>query len=82
MTFDQAQDRARQLREVILYHNKRYYDEDAPEIEDFEYDALMRELKAIEAEFPQLITPDSPTQRVGGAVSRQFTPVPDRKSVV
>lgn len=76
MTFDQAQDRARQLREVILYHNKRYYDEDAPEIEDFEYDALMRELKAIEAEFPQLVTADSPTQHVGGAVSRQFTPVP------
>lgn len=75
MEFGTAQKRAQQLTEIIRYHNKLYYDNDTPEIEDFEYDALMRELKEIEAEFPQLVTADSPTQRVGGAVSKQFSPV-------
>jgi len=75
MNFEEAKARLLELVEVIRYHNKRYYDEDSPEITDFEYDALMRELKQIEAQFPELLTADSPTQRVGGAVSRQFTPV-------
>lgn len=75
MEFEKAEKRAAELTEIIRYHNKRYYDQDAPEITDFEYDALMRELKALEAQFPQLVTPDSPTQRVGGAVSKQFSPV-------
>lgn len=75
MEIKEAKNRVQELTEIIRYHNKRYYDQDAPEISDFEYDALMRELKALEAEFPQLITQDSPTQRVGGTVSKQFTPV-------
>ena len=54
------------LRERIRYHNRRYYIEDAPEISDPEYDALVNELESLEAEHPELVTPDSPTQRVGG----------------
>ena len=54
------------LRERIRYHNRRYYIEDAPEISDAEYDALVNELESLEAEYPELVTPNSPTQRVGG----------------
>ena len=60
MEREQARKRAEELRAVIEKNNRLYYDQDAPELEDFEYDALTRELKAIEAEFPDLITPDSP----------------------
>ena len=67
--------RVAELRELIEYHSKRYYDEDAPEIEDDEFDALTRELKALEEQYPQLITPDSYTQRVHGRVSHLFEPV-------
>ncbi len=63
------------LRKTINYHNNLYYNQDAPEIEDFEYDTLMRELKSLEKEFPELITPDSPTQKVGGAANNLFSPV-------
>ena len=63
MDFKQAKKRAAELTKIIRHHNKLYYDNDAPEIEDFEYDALMRELKDIEKQFPELITPQSPTQR-------------------
>ena len=63
------------LRSLIEYHSNRYYNLDDPEIEDFEYDALMNRLKKLEAENPELQTPDSPTQRVGGAQSSLFTPV-------
>ena len=70
-----ATKRAEELRELLRYHNERYYNDDAPEISDFEYDTLQRELRAIEAEYPQLLTEDSPTQRVGGAAARLFTPV-------
>ncbi len=59
-------ERAARLRAVIHYHAHRYYTLDAPEISDAEYDALIHALRAIEAEYPELITPDSPTQRVGG----------------
>ncbi len=75
MEFAEAKKRALELTDIIRYHNTLYYVQDAPEIEDFEYDALTRELKAIEAEFPQLVTPESPTQKVGGAILSQFTPV-------
>ena len=54
------------LRREIEYHNYRYYVLDDPEISDAEYDALERELRQLEASHPELITPDSPTQRVGG----------------
>ncbi len=67
--------RVRELREIIEYHSNRYYNEDAPEIEDDAFDALTRELRQLEEAYPQLITPDSYTQRVHGQVSSLFTPV-------
>ena len=57
MELEQARKRAEELRVVIERNNRLYYDQDAPELEDFEYDALTRELKALEAEFPQLRIP-------------------------
>lgn len=62
--------RAEELRTLLNHHSDLYYNQDAPTISDQEYDALMRELKAIEAEYPELITPDSPTQKVGGSAKR------------
>ena len=67
--------RIEELREQIEYHSKRYYDEDAPEIEDDAFDALTRELKSLEEQYPHLITPDSYTQRVHGQVSHLFESV-------
>lgn len=67
--------RAAQLREIIEYHNKRYYENDAPEIEDYEYDRLVQELIELERRYPELDTADSPTHRVGGRADTQFTPV-------
>ncbi|HVD45645.1 MAG TPA: NAD-dependent DNA ligase LigA [Rubrobacter sp.] len=58
--------RVEDLRDQVRYHNRRYHVDDAPEISDAEYDAIYRELEALEGEHPELITPDSPTQRVGG----------------
>ena len=58
------------LCETIDYHMKRYYDQDDPEISDFEYDMLMQQLKAAEKDHPEWITPDSPSQRVGGTYKR------------
>jgi len=63
------------LREQILHHEHRYYVLDDPEISDAAFDALMRELKALEAEHPELVTPDSPTQRVGGKAEGSFAKV-------
>ena len=63
------------LRREIEYHNKLYYVLDAPVISDYDYDMLMQRLKALEAEHPELVTPDSPTQRVGGMALSQFEPV-------
>ncbi|CQR75129.1 DNA ligase [Sporomusa ovata DSM 2662] len=62
--------RIKELREKIEYHNKKYYEEDAPEITDFEYDSILRELKNLELEYPELATPESPTKRVGGKAKR------------
>lgn len=75
MELDVAKLKIKELRDLIEYHNNRYYNEDSPEIEDYEYDALNRRLKELEAEFPELITKDSPTQKVGGAALKLFTPV-------
>lgn len=63
------------LRRELEYHNKLYYVDDAPVISDFEYDMLMQQLIKLEEEHPELITPNSPTQRVGGAALLQFTQV-------
>lgn len=59
------------LRQKILYHNDLYYNQDNPEISDYEYDMMMQELKRLEIENPELITADSPTQKVGGTAKRQ-----------
>ncbi|MEM4723878.1 MAG: hypothetical protein QXP01_02565, partial [Candidatus Hadarchaeum sp.] len=67
--------RIEKLRQLIRHHDYLYYVLDAPEISDAEYDTLMRELRELEAAHPELITPDSPTQRVGGEVREQFTKV-------
>lgn len=75
MELEQARKRAEELRVIIERNNRLYYDQDAPELEDFEYDALTRELKALEAEFPQLVTANSPTQKVGGTPSGRFAKV-------
>jgi DNA ligase (NAD+) len=70
-----AGQRIAQLREEIERHNHAYYVQDAPTIPDAEYDKLFRELQALETEHPELLTPDSPTQRVGGKVLDGFSPV-------
>jgi DNA ligase (NAD+) len=67
--------RVRALREQIDYHNHRYYVLDAPEVPDAEYDRLFRELQALEAQYPELLATDSPTQRVGGHVLESLEPV-------
>lgn len=75
MEFEKARLRAEELRTLLNYHSHKYYVEDDPEIEDSEYDMLQRELAAIEKEYPELITADSPTQRVGGSAEGMFEPV-------
>jgi len=75
MNFENAKARAKELRDSLNYHSHKYYVEDNPEIGDYEYDMLQRELAAIEKEYPELITPDSPTQRVGGSADGMFEPV-------
>ena len=74
----QAKLRVEELRSQIAYHDYRYFVLDSPEISDAEYDALMRDLRALEERFPQLITPDSPTQRVGGQPVEAFGVVEHR----
>ena len=75
LELEQARSRVEELRAVIEKNNRLYYDQDAPELEDYEYDALTRELKALEAQFPELVTPTSPTQHVGGTPSGRFAKV-------
>jgi len=67
--------RAAELRKIISYHSTKYYEEDNPEIDDYEYDMLVRELAGIENTYPQLTDAGSPTKRVGGKADRQFQPV-------
>jgi DNA ligase (NAD+) len=75
----EAKRRVEELRDLINYHDYRYYVLDDPEVSDAEYDELMRELRRFEEEFPELITPDSPTQRVGGRRAAElFAPVQHR----
>src|SRR3982750_482189 len=70
-----AQERIERLRSELERHNRLYYVEDAPEISDAEYDRLFRELAELEERHPELRTPDSPTQRVGGAPAKELAPV-------
>ena len=71
MERNQAEARITELRSQLEYHINRYYNLDSPEISDYEYDTMMQELKSLEKEFPDLVTADSPTQRVGGAAKRE-----------
>jgi DNA ligase (NAD+) len=74
----EAKRRVEELRDLINYHDYRYHVLDDPEISDAEYDELTRELRSLEDEFPEFITPDSPTQRVGGQPSELFAPARHR----
>lgn len=78
MTLQEAKKRIAALRAEIRIHDRLYYVLAAPQIPDAEYDRLMRELKDLEGKFPSLVTPDSPTQRVGGEPLAEFTTVPHR----
>src|SRR6266478_6086031 len=69
------QQKIEQLRDMLRYHEHRYYVLDDPEVSDAEFDRLMQELKRLEAENPELITPDSPSQRVGGKPREGFIKV-------
>ncbi|MCI9625195.1 MAG: NAD-dependent DNA ligase LigA [Clostridia bacterium] len=71
----EAQKKIRSLREQLLYHSDKYYNQDNPEISDFEYDAMLRELEELEAQFPQFDDENSPTHRIIGKVAEQFSPV-------
>ncbi|HEY6532826.1 MAG TPA: NAD-dependent DNA ligase LigA [Acidimicrobiales bacterium] len=82
MTEVEPSERVEQLRATIRRHNQRYYEQDAPEIPDADYDALVRELQALEEQFPELITPDSPTRTVGSAPSASFAPVVHRVAMM
>ena len=75
MEREQAEKRIAELRETLAYHARLYYQLDAPEISDYEYDALFRELTDLEAEFPEFDDPNSPTKRVGGAALEKFSKV-------
>ena len=67
-----------QLTETLKIHARKYYVEDAPEISDYEYDMMQKELRELEEKYPQWAQPDSPTRRVGGAPLEQFDPVTHR----
>lgn len=75
MTKDEAMQRIEELTEIIEKHNHSYYVMDNPTVSDYEYDMLMQELKGLEAEYPELILPSSPTQRVGGEALSKFEKV-------
>lgn len=79
---ESARHSAEALRTQILHHNHRYYVLDDPEIPDAEYDRLFRELQELEARFPDLVTPDSPTQRVGASPRSEFTQVLHRLPMI
>ena len=70
-----AEKRIKELRDLVRYHSRLYYELDTPELDDYEYDLLYHELLDLEEAYPELVTPDSPTQKVGGAASMKFKPV-------
>ena len=82
MDFEQAKAKLINLRKELELHNYQYYVLDAPTISDAKYDRLMQELIAIEKTYPQLVTPDSPSQRVGGEVLNVFTSYHHRKPLL
>ena len=82
MTADALRERVARLRREIEQHNNRYYVLDTPSIPDAEYDRLFRELQSLEAAHPELISTDSPTQRVGAAPLAEFAPAPHRQPML
>lgn len=75
MSYEDTVKRAEKLRKDLNYYSYRYYVDNENDIDDYEYDMMMRELKSIEEEYPELITPDSPTHRVGGEATNMFESV-------
>ncbi len=75
MTFEEAKILLEKYRSDIEYHNKKYYEEDSPVIDDYEYDLMVQNLEKLEREFPELATENSPTRYVGGKASDKFSPV-------
>ena len=75
MNKSEAKKEIEKLREQINYHNYKYYVENNPVISDYEYDMLVKKLEALEKKYPEFITPDSPTQRIGGQPLEGFTQV-------
>ena len=78
MDFEKAKLRAAELQEKLNYYGRKYYTEDISEVSDYEYDMLYRELQIIEAEYPEFITEDSPTQKIGGEIYNNFEEVVHR----
>ena len=75
MNIEEARIKVTELTKELNYHNDRYYNHDDPVIPDYEYDAMLRDLENLEAQFPELLLPTSPTQRVGGSRGEKFSPV-------
>ncbi|HIW85358.1 MAG TPA: NAD-dependent DNA ligase LigA [Candidatus Eubacterium faecipullorum] len=71
----EIQKKIEELRKTLRYHSDRYYNDDSPEIEDYEYDMMMRELQELEEKYPEYDSPDSPTKRVGGSADNSFESV-------
>jgi DNA ligase (NAD+) len=82
MDMDTARSRHGELVEAVRRANRLYYEADAPELSDAEYDALFRELVAVETAHPELVTPDSPSQRVGAALAGTFDEVRHRRPML
>lgn len=75
-TMNEIEKKIEELRKTLRYHSDRYYNDDAPEIEDYEYDMMMRDLKSLEEKYPQYDSADSPTKKVGGKADNTFESVP------
>ncbi len=82
MRREEAEKRIKELREEIRYHERKYYVENSPVISDYQFDILLKELEKLESLFPDLITPDSPTQRVGGEPAEGFPTVVHEKPML
>ena len=78
MDINEAREKVNKLVETLNYHSRKYYVEDNPEIDDYDYDMMQQELKSLEEQFPDLVRPDSPTQRVGGEPIAIFEKVEHR----
>ncbi|MFM7850756.1 MAG: DNA ligase LigA-related protein, partial [Flammeovirgaceae bacterium] len=76
MNIAEATEKVQKLTEQINYHNNLYYQQSKSEISDYEFDQLLQQLISLEKEFPELKHPDSPTQRVGGTITKEFETIP------